>query len=49
MTPEELLTELKMDVKLKVEQTLQAIYEVCSEQKVRGISDFSFSTIVVSF
>jgi len=45
MTPEELLVELKMDVKLKVEQTLQAIYEVCSEQKQRGLSDFSFSTI----
>ena len=45
MTPEELLVELKMDVKLKVDQTLQAIYEVCSEQKKRGLSDFSFSTI----
>jgi hypothetical protein len=45
MTPEELLIELKMDVKLKVEQTLRAIYEVCSEQKKRGLSDFSFSTI----
>jgi len=45
MTPEELLIELKIDVKLKVEQTLQAIYEVCSEQKNRGLSDFSFSTI----
>ncbi len=45
MTPEELLIELKSDVKLKVEQTLQAIYEICSEQKARGLSDFSFSTI----
>ncbi|MEM5545987.1 gamma-mobile-trio protein GmtX [Pseudoalteromonas fuliginea] len=45
MTPEELLVELKMDVKTKVKQTLQAIYEVCSEQKKRGLSDFSFSTI----
>lgn len=45
MAPEELLIELKIDVKLKVEQTLQAIYEVCTEQKNRGLSDFSFSTI----
>ena len=45
MSPEELLIELKKDVKLKVEQTLQAIYEVCAEQKKRGLSDFSFSTI----
>jgi len=45
MTPEELLIELKIDVKLKVEQTLQAIYEICCEQKKRGLSDFSFSTI----
>ncbi len=45
MSPEELLIELKIDVKLKVEQTLQAIYEVCTEQKKRGLSDFSFSTI----
>lgn len=45
MSPEELLIELKIDVKLKVKQTLQVIYEVCSEQKKRGLSDFSFSTI----
>ena len=45
MAPEELLIELKLGVKLKVEQTLQAIYEVCFEQKQRDLSDFSFSTI----
>jgi len=45
MSAEELLAELKTDVNLKVKQTLQAIYEVCSEQKKRGLSDFSFSTI----
>jgi len=45
MTPEELLIELKTEVNLKVEQTLQAIYEVCSEQKKCGLSDYSFSTI----
>lgn len=45
MTPEELLIELKYEVNLKVEQTLQAIYEVCEEQKKRGLADFSFSTI----
>lgn len=45
MSPEELLIELNSDIKLKVKQTLQVIYEVCSEQKRRGLSDFSFSTI----
>lgn len=45
MTPEELLVDLKEQASLKVERTLQAIYEVCSEQKKRGLSDFSFSTI----
>jgi hypothetical protein len=45
MTPEELLIELKSEVNLKVGQTLQVIYEVCEEQRKRGLSDFSFSMI----
>tara|TARA_R110001583_G_scaffold26533_16_gene95566 strand:+ start:6428 stop:7027 length:600 start_codon:yes stop_codon:yes gene_type:complete len=45
MDPEELLIELQQDARLKVKNTLQAIYEVCAEQKKRGLSDFSFSTI----
>lgn len=45
MAPEELLIQLKLGVSLKVERTLQAIFEVCSEQNKRGLTDFSFSTI----
>lgn len=45
MSPEELLKELKKNTSLKIQQSLDAIYEVCAEQQERGISDFSVSTI----
>ena len=45
MTPEDLLKELKKDSSLKVQQSLDNIYEICSEQQERGIHDFSISTI----
>ncbi|ENV66252.1 Uncharacterised protein [Acinetobacter junii] len=45
MTPEDLLKELKKDSSLKVQQSLDNIYEVCAEQQERGIHDFSISTI----
>jgi hypothetical protein len=45
MTLEELLVDLKEQASFKVQNTLQAIYEVCSEQKKRGLTDFSFSAI----
>ncbi|KCX36195.1 hypothetical protein J577_2579 [Acinetobacter sp. 263903-1] len=45
MDPEDLLKELKKNSTLKVQQSLDAIYEVCNEQKDRGINDFSISTI----
>ena len=45
MAPDELLVELQKDATTKVKDTLQNIYEVCLEQRNRGISDFSFSTI----
>lgn len=45
MNPEELLNKLKVGSSLKVQQSLDAIYEICSEQQERGIHDFSISTI----
>ncbi|WP_286833663.1 gamma-mobile-trio protein GmtX [Acinetobacter sp. UBA3132] len=45
MDPEDLLKELKKNSTLKAQQSLDAIYEVCNEQKDRGINDFSISTI----
>lgn len=45
MNPEELLKKLKHDSSLKIQQSLDAIYEVCIEQQERGIQDFSVSTI----
>ncbi|MFW2170668.1 hypothetical protein ACG93W_12285 [Acinetobacter baumannii] len=37
MTPEDLLKELKKDSSLKVQQSLDNIYEVCAEQQERGV------------
>ena len=45
MSPEDLLNELKKHSSLKIQQSLDAIYEVCMEQQDRGIQDFSISTI----
>lgn len=45
MNPEELLKKLKHGSSLKIQQSLDAIYEVCIEQQERGIQDFSVSTI----
>lgn len=45
MNPEELLNKLKVGSSLKVQQSLDAIYEICTEQQERGIHDFSISTI----
>ena len=45
MNPEELLHKLKYGSSLKIQQSLDAIYEVCIEQQERGIQDFSVSTI----
>jgi len=45
MTPDELLIELKKDATGRMITTLQNIYDVCVEQRNRGLSDFSFSTI----
>mgnify|MGYP000692903953 CR=1 FL=1 len=45
MTPEQLLEQLKKEASDTTQETLNAIYDVCLEQKERGISDFSISTI----
>lgn len=45
MTPKELLDTLKIDASLKVQETLEAIYQICLEQQERGIQDFSVATI----
>lgn len=45
MSPLELLESLKKDSSNKVQESLDAIYEICQEQKDRGLSDFSISTI----
>lgn len=45
MNDEELLNKLKSGSSAKVQQSLNAIYEVCIEQQERGIQDFSVSTI----
>ncbi|WP_180023280.1 gamma-mobile-trio protein GmtX [Acinetobacter sp. YH1901134] len=45
MSPEELLSKLKHNSSLKVQQSLDAIYAICVEQRERGIPDFSASTI----
>ena len=45
MNPEELLNKLKLGSSLKMQQSLDAISEICIEQQERGILDFSISTI----
>ena len=45
MKAEVFLKELKKNTSIKIQQSLDAIYEVCIEQQERGIHDFSISTI----
>jgi len=45
MNPKELLQKLKQDVSLKVQETLDAIYQICLEQQERAINDYSIATI----
>nr|WP_279052084.1 gamma-mobile-trio protein GmtX [Acinetobacter tandoii] len=45
MDAEEFLNELKKNTSMKIQQSLDAIYEICIEQQERGIHDFSISTI----
>src|SRR5690554_2654423 len=45
MNPEELLTTLQKGSSKKIQETLAAIYNVCIEQKERGVNDYSYTTI----
>lgn len=40
-----LLETLKSDSSNKIQESLDAIYEICLEQKERGLTDFSIATI----
>lgn len=45
MNPNEMLEKLKMNASARTAATLEAIFEICSEQEERGLNDFSISTI----
>lgn len=45
MSPAEILSKLKENASKKTQETLDAIYEICIEQKERGLDDFSIVTI----
>lgn len=45
MSPDELLLKLKQNASSKSGKTLDAIYEICREQEVRKLYDFSAATI----
>lgn len=45
MTHEELLEQLKIGVSNKTKETLDAIYDICSEQRERGVNDFTIASI----
>lgn len=45
MRLEEILSTLQADSSAKVKETLQALFDVCTEQKERGINDYSYTTI----
>lgn len=45
MKPEEVLEKLKQKASKKTKDTLDALFEICMEQKERGVDDFSIATI----
>ena len=45
MKTEKLLAKLKEGTSVKKQETLDAIYTICSEQVERGLTDFSIATI----
>ena len=45
MDSKALLETLKSDSSNKIQESLDAIYEICLEQKERGLTDFSIATI----
>lgn len=45
MSPAEVLSKLKENTSKKTQETLDSIYEICLEQKERGLEDFSIATV----
>ncbi|MEZ8778956.1 gamma-mobile-trio protein GmtX [Vibrio splendidus] len=45
MTPEQVLNQLKKKASSRVQNSLEAVFTICKEQKERGLNDFSYSTI----
>ena len=45
VSPEEILVKLKENASARARKTLDAIYEICDEQRQRGVSDYSIVTI----
>ena len=45
MSPAEVLLKLKENASKKTQETLDSIYEICVEQKERGLEDFSIATV----
>lgn len=45
MRPEEIIEKLKQNASQKTKDTLDAIYEICIEQRERGVDDYSVATI----
>lgn len=45
MDPKDVLNKLKTDVSPKTKETLDAIFEICMEQRERGVEDYSIATI----
>ncbi|QYJ71314.1 hypothetical protein K0H59_20270 [Shewanella sp. FJAT-51649] len=44
-SPDIVLEQLKSQVSERVRQSLQAIYQICTEQQQRGLNEFSYATI----
>ncbi|GAA5645502.1 gamma-mobile-trio protein GmtX [Vibrio proteolyticus] len=45
ITPEQVLSQLKMKASSRVQKSLEAVFTICKEQQERGLNDFSYSTI----
>ncbi|MCJ2378776.1 hypothetical protein LNL84_18360 [Vibrio sp. ZSDZ34] len=45
ISPEQVLSQLKKNASSRVQNSLDAVFNICKEQQERGLSDFSYSTI----
>ncbi|RWX54337.1 gamma-mobile-trio protein GmtX [Photobacterium chitinilyticum] len=43
--PEKVLEQLKQQVSTRMQNSLEAVFTVCEEQRERGLTDFSYATI----